>query len=152
MKEIGIESTRLTIKNLDITIQHQEGSDKVTLLTTSPETIKAFRKLEKEAPDMVTILEYPEDDAEGPVHMIVDQSKTHLDAEEAEDGTVNLILTPSSCDKKKRKGMSDLQEAYTCELCRELEKREGVQTIWVRPYEDKTIEVNGPAYVYVVID
>ncbi len=102
MKEIGIESTRLTIKNLDITIQHQDGSDKVTLLTTSPETIKAFRKLEKEYPDLVTILEYPEDDAEGPVHMIVDKSKVRLEAEEAEDGTVCLTLLPNYCDKRNQ--------------------------------------------------
>lgn len=46
----------------------------------------------------------------------------------------------------------DLSQADTCELVEELKKREGVETRYAEPYEDITVEVNGPAIVFIVID
>ena len=46
----------------------------------------------------------------------------------------------------------DLSEVKTCELVRELEKREGVEVTVAEPYVDVTVSVNGPAIVLVVID
>lgn len=40
----------------------------------------------------------------------------------------------------------------TCDLVKELQKREGVKTIIAEPYQDVDVKVNGPAIVLVVID
>ena len=45
-----------------------------------------------------------------------------------------------------------LKESKTCELVKELEQREGVKVESVEPYQDKTISVNGPARILIVID
>ena len=46
----------------------------------------------------------------------------------------------------------DLKNINTCELVRELMKREGVEMTKAEPYEDTTVSVNGPAVVLVVTD
>lgn len=46
----------------------------------------------------------------------------------------------------------DLSKVKTCDLVRELEKREGVEVTVAEPYEDVTVSVNGPAIVLVVTD
>lgn len=46
----------------------------------------------------------------------------------------------------------DLHNAETCELVKELEKREGVQIEYAEPYQDKNVSVNGPAYILIVTD
>ena len=46
----------------------------------------------------------------------------------------------------------ELKDFATCELSIELEKREGVEVHYVQPYQDFTVNVNGPAVVLVVID
>ena len=40
----------------------------------------------------------------------------------------------------------------TKELVEELKKREGVRIGYAEPYQDKTISVNGPAVILVIID
>lgn len=40
----------------------------------------------------------------------------------------------------------------TCELVKEIAKREGVEEVVVQPYEDKEIKVNGPAVVLIITD
>ena len=45
-----------------------------------------------------------------------------------------------------------LDNVKTCDLVRELEKREGVKTEIAEPYKEKSITVNGPAIVLIVID
>lgn len=40
----------------------------------------------------------------------------------------------------------------TKELVEELQKREGVETFFAKPYEDVPVSVNGPAILLVVID
>ena len=40
----------------------------------------------------------------------------------------------------------------TQELVDALSQREGVEKITVKPYEDKTVEVNGPAVILVITD
>lgn len=46
----------------------------------------------------------------------------------------------------------NLTDVKTCELVAELRKREGVDTIVAEPYQDVTVQVNGPATVLVVTD
>lgn len=46
----------------------------------------------------------------------------------------------------------DLSNIPTCELVWELERREGVSTCVVDPYEDKTVSANGPAIILTIID
>lgn len=48
--------------------------------------------------------------------------------------------------------MSKLKDFTTKELVEELEGREGVRKTTVAPYEEKTIEINGPTVVLTVID
>ena len=45
-----------------------------------------------------------------------------------------------------------LEDYKTCELVKELEKREGVTAHWAEPYEDKELNIKGPALVLIVID
>lgn len=40
----------------------------------------------------------------------------------------------------------------TKELVEELQKREGVETSFAKPYEDVSVSVNGPAILLVVTD
>ena len=46
----------------------------------------------------------------------------------------------------------NLTDVKTCDLVRELQRREGVQVKIAEPYEDVTLQVNGPAIVLVVTD
>lgn len=46
----------------------------------------------------------------------------------------------------------DLAQIPTCELVKELERRDGVFVDKVMPHEDKTISINGPAIILTVID
>ena len=46
----------------------------------------------------------------------------------------------------------DLSQIATCDLVRELQTREGVETTMAAPYEDVEVKANGPAIVLVVID
>lgn len=49
--------------------------------------------------------------------------------------------------------MKNSLESYkTRELVKELEKREGVTAHWAEPYEDKNLNISGPALVLIVID
>lgn len=48
--------------------------------------------------------------------------------------------------------MTEIKDFKTCELVEELKKREGVEARLAEPYEDLTVEVNGPAIVLIVID
>lgn len=55
-------------------------------------------------------------------------------------------------ETKETKG-NGLEKFKTCELVKELKKREGVEEIWIEPFEPKTISVNdGPALILVVTD
>ena len=45
-----------------------------------------------------------------------------------------------------------LHEASTKSLVEELQKREGVEITITEPYQDKTVSVNGPSIVLVVIN
>lgn len=45
-----------------------------------------------------------------------------------------------------------LSNISTCDLVKELQTREGVETTMAEPYQDAEIKVNGPAIVLVVID
>lgn len=45
-----------------------------------------------------------------------------------------------------------LEKISTSELVAELKKREGVETEYAEPYQDKDISVNGPAVILVVRD
>ncbi|RJE90692.1 BC1881 family protein [Paenibacillus sp. 1011MAR3C5] len=45
-----------------------------------------------------------------------------------------------------------LAEYSTKELTKELAKREGVQTAMVEPYENVSINLNGPAIVVINVD
>lgn len=45
-----------------------------------------------------------------------------------------------------------MKDIATCDLVKELIKREGVKRIESEPYEKKEILVEGPAIVLVVID
>ena len=47
---------------------------------------------------------------------------------------------------------NDMSKIPTCELVKELEKREGVERVIVDPYDKKTINVEGAAVVLIVID
>lgn len=46
----------------------------------------------------------------------------------------------------------DLSNVLTCDLVKELQTREGVETTIAEPYQDVEVKVNGPAIVFVVID
>jgi hypothetical protein len=53
----------------------------------------------------------------------------------------------------------DLSDVATCELCKELEKREGVTHVWINPYDKYIVDNNGwqitdlgPASIFIVID
>lgn len=46
----------------------------------------------------------------------------------------------------------DLSNILTCDLVKELQSREGVETTIAEPYQDAEVKVNGPAIVLVVID
>lgn len=46
----------------------------------------------------------------------------------------------------------DLSSIKTCDLVKELQTREGVETTIAEPYQDVAVKVNGPAIVLVVID
>ena len=46
----------------------------------------------------------------------------------------------------------DIHKISTCELVKELETREGVQTTWLEPYQNETFTVEGPAIIFTVID
>ena len=45
-----------------------------------------------------------------------------------------------------------LQAVSTKEIVEELKRREGVETKTAEPYQDVTVQVNGPAIVLVVTD
>lgn len=49
-------------------------------------------------------------------------------------------------------GYMNLKDVETCDLIEELAGRDGVAKTVAKPYEDKNINVNGPAIVLVVID
>jgi hypothetical protein len=62
------------------------------------------------------------------------------------------------CTKRRGKQM-ELKDIATCDLCSELEKREGVKAIWIDPYAPYTVKTeteevvcDGPAWIYIVID
>lgn len=46
----------------------------------------------------------------------------------------------------------DLSCCPTCDLVKELQTREGVETTIAEPYQDAEVKVNGPAIVLVVTD
>jgi len=50
------------------------------------------------------------------------------------------------------KERTELKKYKTCELVEELKKREGVETHVAEPYEDVSVQANGPAIVLVIID
>lgn len=54
--------------------------------------------------------------------------------------------------RKEKKKMSGLEKYSTKELVEELENREGVEKTTAAPYDEKSIEVNGPAVVLTIID
>lgn len=45
-----------------------------------------------------------------------------------------------------------IEDIPTFVLCDELARRECTETIWVDPYEEKDIHVEGFATVYIVVD
>lgn len=48
--------------------------------------------------------------------------------------------------------LKGLKEYTTKELFEELKNREGVYTEYAEPHQNKTISVNGPAEILIVID
>ena len=46
----------------------------------------------------------------------------------------------------------DLSDIPTCDLVKELQTREGVETTIAEPYQDAEVKVNGPTIVLVVTD
>lgn len=46
----------------------------------------------------------------------------------------------------------DLSAVRTFELVEELKNREGVQIEYAESHEDKTLSINDPAYIFVVVD
>lgn len=46
----------------------------------------------------------------------------------------------------------DIKKIPTHLLVDELSKRAGVEKITVEPYQDKTLEINGPAIILKVVD
>lgn len=77
--------------------------------------------------------------------------KERLEMHEKELNRVQELL--KMFFSKRTEGKTNPLSNYkTCELVEELKTREGVETHWAEPYEDKNIQVNGPALVFVVID
>lgn len=50
------------------------------------------------------------------------------------------------------KNLEELKKFSTAELCRELETRGGVSPIFIDPYEEKKLKLEGPMLVFLVID
>lgn len=48
--------------------------------------------------------------------------------------------------------MDRLKEYPTCKLVKELLTREGVQIEYAEPHQDKTISINGPAEILIIVD
>lgn len=48
--------------------------------------------------------------------------------------------------------MKELKNISTCDLVKELQSREGVETTIADPYQNVEVKVNGPAIVLVIID
>ncbi len=46
----------------------------------------------------------------------------------------------------------DLSNVKTCELVKELKRREGVLTAYAEPHKVREITVSGPAYILIIID
>ena len=46
----------------------------------------------------------------------------------------------------------ELKNISTCELVKELKKREGVEFVILEPYEKQTVEIEGPMVLLKVID
>lgn len=44
------------------------------------------------------------------------------------------------------------EKLSTKELVEELQKREGVKTEYVEPYQDRKLSANGPAVILVIVD
>lgn len=45
-----------------------------------------------------------------------------------------------------------LKNIQTKELVEELKKREGVQAEYAEPHQDKSISINGPAVILIIVD
>ena len=84
-------------------------------------------------------------DQEERLSFSISVDKERLEMHEKELARVQELL-------KMFSSANPLSNYKTCELVEELKTREGVETHWAEPYEDKNIQVNGPALVLVVID
>ena len=59
-------------------------------------------------------------------------------------------MTQNGMDSNTReKGIDTLE---TFELVDELKKRQGVDTVMAEPYENKVLNVEGPAVVLIIVD
>ncbi len=85
------------------------------------------------------------------VEAFVNENRERMEFREKELGYIRELIKMVSSEKPERKTNS-LSNYKTCELVEELKTRDGVETHWAEPYEDKNIQVNGPALVLVVID
>lgn len=90
-------------------------------------------------------------DQEERLSFSISVDKERLEMHEKELIRVQELLKMFSSEKPEGK-TNPLSNYITCELVEELKTREGVETHWAEPYEDKNIQVNGPALVLVVID
>ena len=90
-------------------------------------------------------------DQEERLSFSISVDKERLEMHEKELNRVQELLKRFSSEKPEGK-TNPLINYKTCELVEELKTREGVETHWAEPYEDKNIQVNGPALVLVVID
>ena len=45
-----------------------------------------------------------------------------------------------------------LKSIPTKELVEELKKREGVKAEYAEPYQDKSLSINGPAVILIIVD
>lgn len=90
-------------------------------------------------------------DQEERLSFSISVDKERLEMHEKELNRVQELLKMFSSEKPEGK-TNPLINYKTCELVEELKTREGVETHWAEPYEDKNIQVNGPALVLVVID
>lgn len=85
------------------------------------------------------------------VEALANENRERMEFREKELGYIRELIKTVFSEKPEGK-TNPLSNYKTCELVEELKTREGVETHWAEPYEDKNIQVNGPALVLVVID
>lgn len=90
---------------------------------------------------------------------VLNMSKLSYDALRSEDKETgndepDYVCGSTDRDEAKMRNANpvSIKDFYTCQLCDELARREGVELTEVPPYESKWIRAEGPAIVFNVID